>query len=68
MIMNLKQRKIKFEPRIKLNQNIYVHIINFVHYLHTYSSINIDQLLLGSKKYLIDEWNYFVGYCGIIVS
>lgn len=42
--------------------------ISFVHYLHAYSSINIDQLLLGSKKYLIDEWNYFVGYCVIIVS
>ena len=66
MITSLKQRKIKFEPRIKLNHNIMY--ISFVHYLHTYSSINIDQLLLGSKKSLIDEWNYFVGYCGIIVS
>ena len=65
MIMSLKQRKIKFEPRIKLNHNIYVHIIC--------SLLNIDQLgsnhhwSLGSKKSLIDEWNYFVGYCGIIV-
>ena len=42
--------------------------ISFVHYLHAYSSIKIDQFLLGNKKSLIDEWNYFVGYCGIIVS
>ena len=26
MIMSLKQRKIKFEPRIKLNHNIYIEL------------------------------------------
>ena len=31
MIMSLKQRKIKFEPRIKLNHNIYIIIFNRSH-------------------------------------
>ena len=26
MIMSLKQRKMKFEPRIKLNHNIYIYL------------------------------------------
>ena len=60
-----KENKIWTKDKIELQHIMY---ISFVHYLHTYSSINIDQLLLGSKKSLIDEWNYFVGYCGIIVS
>ena len=29
MIMSLKQKEIKFEPRIKLNHNIYV-VVNFL--------------------------------------
>ena len=61
-----KENKIWTKDKIELQRICTYHY--FVHYLHAYSSINIDQLLLGSKKSLIDEWNYFVGYCGIIVS
>ena len=30
MIMSLKQRKIKYEPRIKLNHNIYINVLHKV--------------------------------------
>ena len=36
MIMSLKQRKIKFEPRIKLNHNIYTSSKE-IELLHNYS-------------------------------
>ena len=36
MIMILKQRKIKFKPRIKLNHNIYIYI-----YIYIYLWFNI---------------------------
>ena len=29
MIMSLKQRKMKFVPRIKLNHNIYISVVNY---------------------------------------
>ena len=43
MIMNMKQKKIKIEPRIKLNYNIY--LINCPTSVHSLTSENYDKVL-----------------------
>ena len=45
MIMSLKQRKIKYEPRIKLNHNIY---INVLHKVNLTPAILLE--FLGGKR------------------
>ena len=48
MIMSLKQRKIKYEPRIKLNHNIYI----YIYVLHKVNLTDPAILLkfLGGKR------------------
>ena len=43
--MNMKQKKIKIEPRIKLNYNIYINLINYPTSVHSLTSENYDKVL-----------------------
>ena len=45
MIMSLKQRKIKFEPRKKLSHNTYI-----VHYSAGFKTLHIEKIILYHDK------------------
>ena len=47
MIMSLKQKKRKFEPRIKLNHNIDIHV-TFI--FHVFINVYFFRILFGRLK------------------
>ena len=51
MIMSLKQRKIKFEPRIKLNHNIHTcYTVLKTYTVHLYSLYSVGSCSLTRSK------------------
>ena len=47
MIMNMKQKEIKIEPRIKLNYNMYTSSRGKINYSHSKSEFQMFSLISG---------------------
>ena len=54
MIMILKQRKIKFKPRIKLNHNIYVYICIYIFFFIKENALGYDRQKVQKARSMLD--------------
>ena len=54
MIMILKQRKIKFKPRIKLNHNIYVYICIYIFFFIKGNALGYDRQKVQKARSMLD--------------
>ena len=62
MIMSLKQRKIKFEPRVKLNHNIYTDYSDYTDTVNTLTTFTTVTTLTAQIFHVLGfTWNFTSG-------